>query len=119
MPDAPPVNFDRATALGIAQHWAFSHAHEAQDRYDQAETLRARAEETGVSGALPAEAYALANRSRVMAETWSHVATALATPATTDGQPAIYELHVAIDPTNVHRVLRRATTADVHGATPL
>lgn len=117
MPDAPPVNFDRATALGIAQHWAFSHAHEAQDRYDQAEALRARAEETRAGGALPAEAYALANRSRAMAETWSHVATALATPATADGQPTIYELHVAIDPTNVHQALRLAAAADDHGAT--
>ncbi|MEV0470230.1 hypothetical protein [Streptomyces prunicolor] len=119
MPDALPVNFDRATALGIAQHWAFSHAHEAQDRYEQAEALRARAEETGVGGALPAEAYALANRSRVMAETWSHVATALATPATADDQPAIYELHVAIDPTNVPQALRRAAAADGHGTSSL
>lgn len=119
MPDAPPVNFDRATALSLAQHWAFSHAHEAQDRYDQAEALRALSEETGVGGALPAEAYALANRSRAMAETWSHVAAALANPATADGQPNVYELHVAIDPTNVHQVIRRTAAADVASATPL
>ncbi|MEU1275316.1 hypothetical protein [Streptomyces sp. NPDC005799] len=42
--------------------------------------------------------HALAERSRVMADTWAHVATALAAPAIADGQPVTYDVNVAVDP---------------------
>lgn len=107
MPDTPPANFDRATALGTAQHWAFHHAQDAQDHYDQAELTRVNADRTGIGGARADEPYALAERSRAMAETWARVATALAVPATADGQPATYDVHVALDPNATADELQR------------
>lgn len=106
MPDTPPTAFDRTTALQTAQLRAYEHAHTAQERYDQAEQLRDRAERTGVGSAYVAPAYARAEAPRAMAETWSRVATALA--AGTDGQPAAYDLHVALDHPDAHDLLRRA-----------
>src|SRR5437868_12723696 len=40
MTDARPVNFDPSAALRTAQRWAFHHANEAQDQYEQAEAIR-------------------------------------------------------------------------------
>lgn len=107
MPYTPPVHFDRATALGTAQQWAFHHAQDAQDHHDQAEHLRTDAERTAIGGALKAGPYALAERSRAMADTWAHVATALATPATADGQPATYDVHVALPSGSAEEIERQ------------
>lgn len=105
MTERRPINFDPPTALGIAQHWAFHHAADAQDQYDEAEALRSRADETSIGGALPAKAYARAERSRAMAETWASVATALA--GRPDGQPAAYDLTVQLDPRGIGEELVR------------
>ena len=99
MTDAQPVNFDPSAALRTAQHWAFHHANDAQDQYEAAEAIRSRAEETGIGGALADRAYARAERSRAMADTWATAARALAVAP--GSQPAAYDLTVQLDPKDI------------------
>jgi hypothetical protein len=105
MTEAQPVNFDPSTALRTAQHWAFHHANEAQDQYEQAEAIRSRAEETGIGGALADRAYARAERSRAMADTWATAARALAVAP--GSQPATYDLTVQLDPKDIGKEVGR------------
>jgi hypothetical protein len=105
MTDARPVNFDPSAALRTAQRWAFHHANEAQDQYEQAEAIRSRAEETGIGGALSEKAYARAERSRAMADTWATAARALAVGP--GDRPTAYDLTVQVDPKDFGQELAR------------
>ncbi len=123
MTDVPPVTFDRPAALRIAQEWAFNHAHTAQQHYDQAGEHNTEAERLAAINAHAArtassdrrtsaqQEFQRAERARAMADTWSSVATALATPPTADGQPATYDLHVALDATGAQQALDKAAAA--------
>lgn len=117
MTEAQPVNFDPSAALRTAQHWAFHHANDAQDEYEQAEAIRSRAEETGIGGALSEKAYARAERSRAMADTWAAAARALAFAP--GDQPAAYDLTVQVDPNvdpkDVARAVARRLSSDLRG----
>ncbi|WP_320784180.1 hypothetical protein [Streptomyces sp. CRN 30] len=120
MPTSAPEPFDRVTALRTAQQHAYAHALAAQQHYDQADEHHAEAARLANIDAYAARESKdrkleqeqherrLAEQAGAMAETWSRLTAALAVPATADGQPTTYDLHVAVDPASAQQVMDQA-----------